>query len=163
MRRAIVTPGRERSYDEFHFAAALAVGDTLHVSGHIGRGPNGIDSDPGTQFRAAFVNVAETLAAAGASWADVVEMTTFHVGLREHFDEFRRVRDEFVKEPYPAWTAVGVTELVAPGAIVEIAVTAVLESDTGARPTATARAPAGWFKVKDRSWYEREAWRFERS
>ena len=21
---------------------------------------------------------------------------------------------------------------------------------------------AGWFKVKDRSWYEREAWRFER-
>jgi ATP-dependent DNA ligase len=21
---------------------------------------------------------------------------------------------------------------------------------------------SGWFKVKDRSWYEREAWRFER-
>ena len=21
----------------------------------------------------------------------------------------------------------------------------------------------GWFKVKDRSWYEREAWRFQRS
>jgi enamine deaminase RidA (YjgF/YER057c/UK114 family) len=81
------------------------------------------------QFRDAFSRVAETLAAAGASWADVVEMTTYHVGLQDHFDAFRRVRDEFVVEPYPAWTAVGVVELVAPGIIVEIAATAILDPE----------------------------------
>jgi enamine deaminase RidA (YjgF/YER057c/UK114 family) len=129
MRKAVITPGREQSYAEFHFAAAFNADNTLHVSGHIGRGPNGIDPDPATQFRAAFSSVAETLAAAGASWADVVEMTSYHVGLQEHFDTFRRVRDEFVVEPYPAWTAVGVVELVASGAIVEIAATAILDPE----------------------------------
>jgi enamine deaminase RidA (YjgF/YER057c/UK114 family) len=129
MRKAVITPGRERSYTEFHFAAAFRAGKTLHVSGHIGRGRDGLDPDPATQFREAFLRVAESLAAAGASWAEVVEMTTYHVGLRDHFDTFRRVRDEFVVEPYPAWTAVGVVELVAPGALVEIAATAVVDEE----------------------------------
>ena len=50
------------------------------------------------------------------------EMTTFHVGVLEHIATFMHVKDGFVKEPYPAWTAVGVTEL-AFGALVEIKVT----------------------------------------
>jgi enamine deaminase RidA (YjgF/YER057c/UK114 family) len=36
-----------------------------------------------------------------------------------------QVKDAFVKEPYPAWTAIGVAEL-AFGALVEIKVTALL-------------------------------------
>ena len=53
---------------------------------------------------------------------NVVDMTTYHVGLQAHLAEFVRVKDEFVKEPYPAWTAIGVAELAVPGARVEVKV-----------------------------------------
>ena len=56
---------------------------------------------------------------------DVVEITSYHVGLNEHIGLFMQVKDGFVKDPYPAWTAVGVSEL-AFGALVEIKVTAHL-------------------------------------
>ena len=35
-----------------------------------------------------------------------------------------KVKDEFVSEPWPAWTAIGITELAVPGARVEIRATA---------------------------------------
>jgi enamine deaminase RidA (YjgF/YER057c/UK114 family) len=57
--------------------------------------------------------------------ARVVEMTSYHVGLREHIETLFAVHREFVTEPYPAWTAVGVTELLNKDAVLEIAVTAV--------------------------------------
>ena len=41
--------------------------------------------------------------------------------------EFMSVRDEFLSEPWPAWTAIGITELAIPGARVEIRVTAALK------------------------------------
>lgn len=47
-------------------------------------------------------------------------MTSYHVGLRDHIAIFRSVRDEFVREPYPAWTAIEVSGFITPGAIVEI-------------------------------------------
>lgn len=51
-------------------------------------------------------------------------MTTYHVGLRDHFDLFNQVRLEYLEEPYPAWTAVEVAGLRREGAIVEIRVIA---------------------------------------
>jgi enamine deaminase RidA (YjgF/YER057c/UK114 family) len=130
----VVPAGKEPAYDRMRFSPALRVGGALHVSGHVGRAPDGsISADPATQFEHAFSNVAHTLAAAGASWADVVEMTTYHVGLRDHLETFAAVRDRFVVEPYPAWTAVGVAELLAPGALVEIrAIAAVPEAHEAA-------------------------------
>jgi enamine deaminase RidA (YjgF/YER057c/UK114 family) len=54
----------------------------------------------------------------------IVDMTTYHVGLREHLDAFIKVKDEFVSEPYPAWTAIGVTELITKGTLIEIRIIA---------------------------------------
>ncbi|WP_267887720.1 Rid family hydrolase, partial [Mycolicibacterium fortuitum] len=50
------------------------------------------------------------LAEAGLNFTDVVEITSYHVGLQQHVQVFGEVKDEFVAAPYPAWTAVGVTE-----------------------------------------------------
>jgi enamine deaminase RidA (YjgF/YER057c/UK114 family) len=50
----------------------------------------------------------------------MVEMTTYHVGLRKHLSAFINVKDEFVRTPYPAWTAIGVTELITEGTLLEI-------------------------------------------
>jgi len=51
-------------------------------------------------------------------------MTTYHVGLKNHLQPFINTKAEFISEPYPAWTAVGVSELASANAIVEIRVIA---------------------------------------
>jgi enamine deaminase RidA (YjgF/YER057c/UK114 family) len=43
---------------------------------------------------------------------------------------FMRVKAEFIPEDYPAWTAVGVRELVLPGLLIEIRATAVIGGKT---------------------------------
>ena len=61
---------------------------------------------------------------AGTDFSHLVEMTTYHVGLREHVELFKSIRAEFVSEPYPAWTAIEVSGFITEGAIVEIRVIA---------------------------------------
>jgi enamine deaminase RidA (YjgF/YER057c/UK114 family) len=125
-RRVVIPEGMQNFYDQFHFAPAVCVGRTVYCSGQVGAAPDGkLDPDPAVQIGQAFENVRTVLKEAGASFEDVVEMTTFHVGFDEHIGIFMQVKDGFVKEPYPAWTAIGVAEL-AFGALVEIKVTARL-------------------------------------
>ena len=126
----IVPAGWEEWYSDWHFSPAVASGGFVFVSGCIGTHRDGtISTRPQDQIRQAFEKVCEALASAGATFADVVEMTTYHVGMASHLDLFRRVKDEFVGEPYPAWTAIGVAELVNPKAIVEIRVIARQPAD----------------------------------
>ena len=54
-------------------------------------------------------------------------MTTYHVHFRRDIDAMTEIHREFVtKEPFPAWTAVGVIALYEPEAIVEISVHALV-------------------------------------
>jgi enamine deaminase RidA (YjgF/YER057c/UK114 family) len=112
-------------HDAYHFAPAVIDGDHLRCSGMIGLRPDlTVPEDPSDQFTLAFENLRGLLAEAGLTFADVVELTTYHVGLHAHVETFGAVKDRFMSEPYPAWTAVGVSELAVPGALVEIQVTA---------------------------------------
>ena len=123
----IVPKGMEVYYDRMHFAPAVRDGDRLFCSGQLGIGPDGkISDDPDKQFAQAFDNVRAVLEEAGASFAHVVEMTSYHVGLQEHMRSFMQVKDRYVAEPYPAWTAIGISELAMAGALVEIRVIARL-------------------------------------
>jgi enamine deaminase RidA (YjgF/YER057c/UK114 family) len=126
-RRTIIPKGMEFYYERFHFAPAVRVGKTLYCSGQLGwDGKSDVSADPKTQFTVAFENLRQVLEAAGATFDDVIEMTTFHVGLDQHLQAFIAVKNDFVKEPYPAWTAIGITGLAIPGALVEIRATARL-------------------------------------
>ena len=51
-------------------------------------------------------------------------MTTYHVELRKHLNAFIKIKVEFVRTPCPAWTAIGVTELITEGTLLEIRVIA---------------------------------------
>lgn len=105
----------------WHYSHVVRSGGLLHCSGVTGVRPDGtVDPDPTTQFRRAFEHLEAALALAGATAADLVELTSYHVGLREHFLAFAAVKDEHVPAPYPAWSAIGVAELVVPGTLVEI-------------------------------------------
>jgi enamine deaminase RidA (YjgF/YER057c/UK114 family) len=112
-------------YETYHFAPAVIDGDHLRCSGMIGFRPDlSVPEDPTAQFTLAFQNLRGLLAEAGLTFANVTEMTTYHVGLRAHMQAFTAVKDKFMSAPYPAWTAVGISELASPGALVEIQVTA---------------------------------------
>jgi enamine deaminase RidA (YjgF/YER057c/UK114 family) len=117
-------------YRETHIPAAVRVGDTLRLTGHTGETADGVFSDdPEAQIRQTFVNIALTLAEGGAHWSDVVEINSYHVGLLEQAEAVLTVAAEFLEDPYPAWTAVGVTELILPAALVEISCAAVVSTD----------------------------------
>ena len=111
--------------DAYAFPAAVIDGDFVRCSGVIGFKPDlSVSSDPAAQFTLAFENLESVLEEAGAGFADVVEMNTYHVGLQAHMQAFVAIKNQFMKPPYPAWTAIGITELALPGALVEIQVTA---------------------------------------
>lgn len=123
----VIPKGMELYYERYHFAPAVKDGDLLHGSGQIGIGADGkVSADPEAQFTQAFENVKAVLEAAGAGFGDVVEMTTFHVDLQKNLGSFMSVKDRYLPGPYPAWTAIGITELAVPGGLVEIKVTARL-------------------------------------
>jgi enamine deaminase RidA (YjgF/YER057c/UK114 family) len=123
----IVPKGMEMAYDGFHFAPALKTGRWLRCSGQLGTDEKfAAIPEPEAQFAQAFENVKRVLAAAKLDFSDVVEMTTFHVGLQQHLGTFIAVKDRYLAAPYPAWTAIGIVELAVPGALVEIRVTARL-------------------------------------
>ncbi len=127
-REAIIPQGMETQYESWGLAPGLLVGDMLYCSGQLGIGPDGtVPDDAETQFTNAFEAVKAVLEAAGASFADVVEMTTFHIGLESEIMAFTKVRNRYIEEPYPAQTAIGVAELGLPGALLELKVIAKLD------------------------------------
>ncbi|OXI33528.1 RidA family protein [Burkholderia aenigmatica] len=116
-------------YDAYHFSPATRVGDTIWVSGQVGATPDGqVGEDIRAQATIAFSSLKAILEEAGASLADVVELTTFHIDMRNEIEAFAAVKDEYFPERYPSWTAVGVTQLLMPEFRVEIRAVAVVGS-----------------------------------
>ena len=123
--KPVIPEGQQATYEGAHYAPGVIDGDRIFVSGVIGKDANGkVPDDPAEQFRLAFEGVAAVLQAAGASLADIVEMTTYHVDFHDHLKTFVEVKDGFIKEPYPAWTGIGIQALARRKGLVEIRVTA---------------------------------------
>jgi enamine deaminase RidA (YjgF/YER057c/UK114 family) len=110
---AIFPPSRHSLYTRHRYSAAIRSGDLLFVSGQVGSRADGSpEPDFEAQVRQAFRNLAAVLEAAGCTFADVVDVTTFHTHPDVQFDTLMAVRDEVIGEPpYPNWTAVGVNWL----------------------------------------------------
>jgi enamine deaminase RidA (YjgF/YER057c/UK114 family) len=116
-------------YDVMHFSEAVESDGFLFCSGIIGVGADHkVPDDMEQEFEIAWASVISLLQEAGAQAGDIVETTTYHVGLQATLQTFGSVRDKYLSEPWPAWTAIGVSELAVPGARVEIRVTARLPS-----------------------------------
>ncbi len=122
---AIIPDSLQSYYDDWHMSPGLLCDGFVFFTGFTGtRADGSFSSDPEEQIRDAFAKVGAVLKAGGMRFADVVEMTSYHVGLRAHLEIFKSVRNEHVSEPYPAWTAIEVAGFVSEGAIVEIRVIA---------------------------------------
>lgn len=112
-RDAIFPPGRQALYDKHRYSAAIRSGDLLFVSGQVGSREDGSpEPDFGRQVQLAFDRLIAVLAAAGATFDNVVDVTTFHTDPEAQFETVMAVRDRAIgAPPYPNWTAVGVTWL----------------------------------------------------
>ncbi len=127
-KRAIVPPDLRVAADELKMSPAIRSGNHLFLTGSTGGDANGVmPPDAETQMRNAFEKIRVILDEAGLTMDAVVEMTTYHVGLRDHFDLFNAIRLECFNAPFPAWTAVEVAGLRREGAIIEIRVIATTD------------------------------------
>ncbi len=123
--RAIIPEKARASAKQLKLSPAIISGNHVFLSGVTGSDTQGgMADDPETQFRNGFDKIGTVLREAGLTFDAVVEMTSYHVGLRDHFDLFNRIRLEYVEAPYPAWTAIEVAGLRRKGALVEIRVIA---------------------------------------
>lgn len=122
---AIFPPGSQAAATEIKVSPGIISGDHVFLTGVTGSLADGtMPMDTVDQIRNAFVKIGAVLNEAGLSHAAIVEMTSYHVGIHDHFDIFNQIRCEFVCDPFPAWTAVEVAGLRRAGAIVEIRVIA---------------------------------------
>ena len=79
-----------------------------------------------TQIRQTFDKIGLLLKAAGGSFANVVMMRSYWLHLQRDLPTFRKVRLDYLVEPYPTATAIGVAELATPGLELEIEAVAIL-------------------------------------
>lgn len=112
-RHAIFPPGRQALYEKSRYSPAIVSNGFLFVSGQVGSRADGSpEPDLKAQVRLAFENLNAILAAAGASFADVVDVTVFMVDPHQQFEQIWQVAADYWGEaPYPTLTGIGVTWL----------------------------------------------------
>jgi enamine deaminase RidA (YjgF/YER057c/UK114 family) len=131
MRRTLIQP--LNVHPTRGYAHAVQVGDVLYISGQVPRDPHDdiVDpSDPEAQVRQVFANLLGVIVAAGGDASSLVKVTTYLTD-QAHFDTWRKVRSEVLKEPYPASTLVIVDSLSYPEYLVEIEAIAAIDGPSG--------------------------------
>lgn len=110
-------------YDEWHISPLMSHGGFAFISGVTETRRDGSCADTHEdEFTEVFDKLAVVLEAAGLDFSDIIEMTTYHIDMASHLDVFREIKDRYLVEPWPAWSAIGTTELASPGPSVEIRV-----------------------------------------
>ena len=104
---------------------------TIYIAGQVAMDAEGKlvgAGDLGAQTEQVMRNLATALAAAGASFADVVKITTYVVDYKpEHRPIIAKARSpHFAGREPPASTLVGISALAAPGWLIEIEAIAVV-------------------------------------
>jgi enamine deaminase RidA (YjgF/YER057c/UK114 family) len=123
-------PRQRKFQEDWGFAQAITVGDMIYLSGIVvGKRPE--DADMTVSYERVYRQIEAILKRAGASWDDVVDISSFHTDPEGQIRSMVAVHKRYVKAPYPAWTAVGSSQILG-GGITEIKVVAK-------RPKANAR------------------------
>lgn len=126
-----ITPGYgELLNQRLGYSQAVKVGNRVEISGQGGwtddlQFPDNLVDE----IELAFKNVERVLAAAGATWENVIEVMSYHVGgfPPETNETFARLFRQYMPNRGPIWTEVGVAALGDPHMRVEIRVTAIIE------------------------------------
>lgn len=123
----VVVPEEARSsYENWGYAPAVKVGNTIYVSGVVSflEGDGTYEERYAKGFQTALNWIEKVLNEADASLDDVVDITSFHTDLQRQLEVAIKVRMDAMNPPHPAWTAVGTTALASPDGVTEIKVVA---------------------------------------
>lgn len=124
-------PRARKVHEDYGFANAVIAGDLIFLSGVVAGAPAGT-TDLTAAFDRAYQHIGRVLNSAGASYDDIVDVTTFHTDIMSQIDSFAAVQKKYVKAPPPAWTAIDVDRLLPEDGLVEIKIVA-------RKPTAASR------------------------
>jgi enamine deaminase RidA (YjgF/YER057c/UK114 family) len=130
---SLINPDGHVQVPLYHHVAVATGTKQVHVAGQVAWDENGTLVAPGDlagQVVQVYRNVARSLAAAGATFADVVRFTWYAAGWkREMYDAFNAGVEQAAKEldiTTPPASLIGVEILFEPGILVEAEVTAVI-------------------------------------
>ena len=101
------------SFEDFPFSQAIRHGDTLYLSGQAALDPETgafVAGGIRAETRRTMENIGLVLEAAGATFDDVVKATVFLRDMAD-FEAFNEAYLEFLEPPYPARSAVEVSDL----------------------------------------------------
>lgn len=134
--RLLQPPGwpRPRGYAN----GVAARGRVVFVAGQIGWNAQGVlaGADLVSQARQALHNIVAILREDGAGPEHLVRLTWYVTSRREYLEAARPLGEayrEVIGAHYPAMSAVEVSALMEPGAVVEIEATAVVPDEEGGR------------------------------
>jgi len=113
LRDAVFPAGPRALYERNRYSPAIRANGLLFVSGQVGSRPDGSpEPELEAQVHLAFDNLNAVLAAAGCSFADVIDVSLFVVDPTSKLDTVWKVLADYWGEaPYPTLTGVGVTWL----------------------------------------------------
>ncbi len=117
------SPEERRFQEEWGYADAVIVGDTVYLSGVVAGLRNG-ETDLKLAYERAFSRIGAILKRSGVSWDDVVDITSFHTDLTTQMPAIVAVKNKYVTGPPPAWTAIQVARLIPDRGITEIKIVA---------------------------------------
>jgi reactive intermediate/imine deaminase len=111
-------------------------GRTVYIAGQVPLDKNGKlvgAGDFAAQTRQTFENLKAALAASGADFSNVVEMTTYVTDMSQ-VDAYRKVRNTYMANPLPAASLVEVKALFRPDVMLEVSAIAVVPATPPAAP-----------------------------
>lgn len=112
-------------YHSWKMAPGSEADGFVFLTGFNGAGLDGTTSpDAATQINTAFDQVFSVLNEGAMDARHVVEVTSYHIGLKDHLETFKAIWSERMCEPYPAWTAIEVSGFASEGVVVELRVVA---------------------------------------
>jgi reactive intermediate/imine deaminase len=102
------------------YSQAIRAGTTVYLSGQVGLDPKTMQLTNGFEAQAhqVFRNLQAVAQAAGASLDQAVKLTVFLIDMAD-FAKLNEIMAQYVRQPYPARSAVAVAQLPR-GALVEI-------------------------------------------
>ncbi len=117
--------GERKFQQDWGYADAVIVADTVYLSGVVAGLRDG-ETDLKLAYDRAFARIGKVLGRSGASWDDVVDITSFHTDLTTQMPAIVSVKKKYMRDPPPAWTAIGVSRLIPNSGITEIKIVAKL-------------------------------------
>lgn len=123
--------GSRRFQEEWGYSDAVVAGDIIYLSGVVVGQREGEALE--AAYDRAYRHIGGILRRAGASWDDVVDITSYHTEITAQMPAIVAVHRRYVSAPFPAWTAIDVDRLIPERGITEIKIVA-------RRPAAAAAA-----------------------